>query len=1031
MTKGFLSIRLALVGLFCFAGNQAAGAAVDAADKFVLRDFLGRTWRNEYVSFPLGDESLRRARSGRALVAPGGRAVPYQIIAAAGGRPARIAFLADLDPFETRAYRFTDAAGRVKTDLKIEQGTEYIRITNARTGLSIARRLAGGAGPIQAIRTGSGAWVCNSRLAGGPPRKYEVKVVANGPVFAEVVCHAIFGEGKAWRLRFRMQAGEEAIVVDESFSCGKGTSWVLGLHRGFEPTEVLFRHGKSGSGGRCGKTATWKIPSGDSGPAFVLEPWLRWWERIRQGNWFALCDRRGGDVLAVGALNASVWVDPPADPAARKAAGRSPARLLLRREKNDLALGFPLGGGRRRWMIAALRAEACLTLIRQGKPYQAPLPQQFLIKHGDFPLDRIKDYVLDWKGDHDNYPRLYVTAKDLARLRRSFKADPRLLARYRRAPISHHNMGGPVTYYLATRDAALGRHLGATAAAWVQQAVDMYLKQDSLVTPGFAPHHQTRVLTSIILADTVLGDDVLSNELRRRVRAQIAFLGYTVSRDDYWSPGRGFSANPNMTTTVAAYQCAAACAVRSHPLARTWARTALAELKDNQLDRWSDADGGWLEAPHYAMVSYDYLVGCFLMARNAGFGDHLYDQRMKKVIEWFAKISTPPDSRLAHLRHLPCIGNTYVCEPTGEFGVIAGLWKDKDPRFASEMQWMHRRHGERATPGVGGFFPTLAGYRALLSDRTIVPRAPAYTSELFRQSGVVLRNKYPSDRETYLHMIAGRNHDHYDRDSGSIVLYGKGRLLANDFGYYGHVTGEDHNMVLSPAAPDSAVMHVKAFSPSSALDYVRGVKQAWTRQIAFVKDTDVLGPNYFVLRDGLGPPAEATWRLYCTADKVTIDGQHVLVAGKEDVDMDIFFVHPARPDITTKTISRSTWGLDAKVRYGRVTTTQTGVVASMPKGRDLLTVLYPRLDSQKPPTVSALAGGKGVKVHTPSRTDYVFLNGEAFKFSQGNLAFEGTAGVATIRGESVTLSLAAGGAISAGGKTLRSRQPASKHWPQR
>jgi len=786
----------------------------------------------------------------------------------------------------------------------------------------------------------------------------------------------------------------------------------------------LFRYGKSAAGGRCGKTATWKIVPGDAQPAFVLEPWLRWWERIRQGNWFALSGADGQDMLAIGALNPGLWVDPSVPRAAR-----SPARALLTRDSDDLKLTFDLLGGRRRWLIAALARDACLTPIARGKPYQAPLPQQVLIKHGDFPLDRVKDYVLDWKGDHDNHPRLYVTTKDLARLRASFKAEPKLLARYRKSPINPHSMDGPVTYYLATRDEALGRHMGRTAVQWTQAAVDMVLKQDSLVTFGFAPHHQTRVLTSIILADAVLGDEVISAELRRRLRGQIAFLGYTVARDDYWSPARGFGANPNMTTTVAAYQCAAACVIASHPMARTWIRAALAELKDNQLDRWSGPDGGWLEAPHYAMVSYDYLVGCFLMARNAGFADHLYDPRMKKVIEWFAKISTPPDSRLGGLRHLPCIGNTYVCEPTGEFGVIAGLWRDRAPQFAAEMQWMHRQHGSRATAGIGGFSPTLAGYRRVLSDPSIRPRAPAYASELFARTGLVLRNAYPSDRETYLHMIAGPNHDHYDRDSGSIVVYAKGRALANDFGYYGHVTGDDHSMVVSAAAPDSAIMHVKQFAPSGALDYVRGVKRAWVRQIAFVKDADVLGPNYFVLRDSLSPPAEGTWRLYCTAAKVDVQGRKVLVTGREDVDMDIVFVQPAKADIQTRTISRSTWGLDAKARYGRVTTTQTGIVAAMAKGQDVVAVLYPRLKSQEPPTVTALAGGKGVKVLSAAGSDYVFLAREPFRFAADGVTFEGTAGAATIRGKTLRLVLGAPGRIAVKGKTLESSKPASRQWP--
>src|SRR5690606_17781589 len=133
----------------------------------------------------------------------------------------------------------------------------------------------------------------------------------------------------------------------------------------------------------------------------------------------------------------------------------------------------------------------------------------------------------------------------------------------------------------------------------------------------------------------------------------------------------------------------------------------LAELKERQLDVWSDAKGGWLEAPHYAMVSYDHLLGALLMAYNAGFNQHLYDPKMKLVIEWLAKISTPPDAALSGHRHLPPIGATYMREPSGQFGIVARLWKDKDPEFASNMQWMFRQQGSHASAGVGGFFAGL------------------------------------------------------------------------------------------------------------------------------------------------------------------------------------------------------------------------------------------------------------------------------------------------------------------------------------
>jgi hypothetical protein len=782
---------------------------------------------------------------------------------------------------------------------------------------------------------------------------------------------------------------------------------------------LLYRYGKD----RVGTLATWPIAP-DAEPVFVLEPWLRWWERLRQGRWFGLYRADSPQLLAVGACGADRWVEPHAE---RNAA--SPPRLQATRDAQGVKLDFPLARGRRRWMIASVDKQASLEALGGPDLCKAPLPQKHFSRHGDFPLDLVKDYVVDWPGDHANHPRLLVTRADLASLRARFAAtDAPKAAEYTKAPVSPYTMEGPVRCYLATGDAALGRHLGKAAVEWLQDVVGMYCTEDALISPGFAPHHQTSVMTALNLADAVLGSDALPPETRRRMRAQIAFVGYTVDREDFWSPQRGFSANPNMTTTVAAYKTAAACMVPSHPAAATWLRHGMAELKDNQLDTWSDANGGWLEAPHYAMVSYDYLAGCFLMAHNAGFGDFVHDEKMKKIIAWFAKISTPPDSRLFWRRHYPPIGNTYISEPTGAFGLAAYLWKDRDPQFAAAMQWMHRQHGSPDTPGIGGFFPTLAGYRTILRDEAIPARPPAYASELFPKTGVILRNVFPSDRETQLHMIAGENHDHYDKDSGSVTLWGKGRIVADDFGYYGYVTGDDHSMLVSPAAPDIEMMRIAEFAPAPRFDYVRGRKLDWTRQVALVKDADPLGPNYFVFRDSLAKPAEATWRLWLTCAGVSLGAAGTAHAvGKEDVDTDIVFLKPAGVAIQTPTISRtSASGISPDGRQGPTTTSQTGVVATQPTGDGFLVVVYPRLKTQPPPIVTPLADGKGAKVQTSAGVDYVFLSPQGVKFRQGDVAFEGAAGAIQVRENSISLSLGAAGEIAFGGHKLNSPSAAAK-----
>lgn len=1013
-------LRMLVAALFFIVAVLSAPQtqSSDTSEAFSLQDFLGRAWRNESVRFAASATQLNNARAGLPLVGPDQKSVLYQIVPDAAGTPSAIEFLADLEPFEKRFYRFTGAPG-VKpavTDLKIEETPDLIRLTNNRIGISIRKKLIGGEGPLESIRLASGQWIGNSLLVGAPSVvSYTVNVTARGPEFEEVVCDINFDDARSWQLRLRLQANEPVVLVDEEFLLNDATSFQLLLSPHFSPDSLFYRFGKAVNSAAEGKLATWKIPTNYDVTAFVLEPWLHWWEHERQGTWFALYNEQGSDLLAIASRSPSVWVDP------QRIEQRATAQAFLTSDRSGLKWTLALKSGARQWMISALDKDASLALLRDKNLYQAPLPQQYQIKYSDFPLDRIKDYITQWRGDESDHPRLILTKSDVARACRNFQPALAKLARYRKEPIVPYQMDEPIIYYLCTHDAELGRHMSNTAVSWVQDAVNMLVRQNSMVTLGFAPHQQTAIATAMNLADVIWSSDQLSTELQERLKAQVAVLAYTVNRDGYWSPPRGFAANPNMTSTVAAYRALLGAMIPAHPIAATWARNGISELKF-QLDHWSDEDGGWLEAPHYAMVSYDYILGVFLMAHNAGLDDYLYDRRIKKVAEWFAKISTPPDSELDGHRHLPPIGNTYMREPTGEFGLIASLWKQKDPEFAANMQWMHQQQGSPPEPGLGGFYPTLAGFRQVLLDHSVVAKAPAYQSEIFPHTGVVLRNHFPSNRETQLYLIAGTNHAHYDQDSGSFTLWGKGRLIANDFGYEGYMPADDHNMIVASNAPGDAIMQVAEFSPGPRLDYVRGEKSDnWSRQIAFIKDPDPLGPNYFVVSDSVKTPGSAVWRLWLTADQVTTGAQSAVAIGKEDVDTNVYFVRPAGVSLTTEQRTHQTSGITAGV-YGTVSTRQTGLIATIDGGAGLTTVIYPRLKVEGAPTVTELAEGKVIKVQSGFGTDYIFLSSAPFPYQDRDVSFTGTVGLVQTRGNETHLSLGAHGKLTAFGRTLNRAQ---------
>lgn len=1018
--RSFAAVRVVLLLL-------AAGRGAPAAD-FVLREHLGYDWRHERVTFPLSAADAAQAKAGKPLVGPDGKATPYQVVKVEGAEP-RICFQADLPAYGTAAFAFGQVPAAAATDLKVEESADLITVTNGLVGVRIRRKLDAGTGPIAGVRLAKSGWTGGSTLAGTPAvARYEAKVVAKGPVFAEVECATEFADGGRWTMRFVVEAAEPVVLVSESFDApGGGTMAVLLGGGGFKPANMLYRNPD---------VTNAQVTTQPVG-GFFMEPWLHW-NNPGRGTWLAvhasvapppakpkpgepLPDDEpqpppAGDMLVLGLLRPSLWVDPAWAGKAPRVAGH----LNVAPRDGVLAADFPLAGGRREWLLGALDQAASLALVGQRA---APPPHKLVIKHGDFPLDRVKDLVLEWKGDHENHPRLYVKKADIPALRERVPSDPKELARWSgQQPIDKYFLDGPVREFIATGDVKLGKLMAAKAEEYLQQVTDWYLKQDDKLTPGAAPHMQSLIFTVVNLIDPVLGSEVYTPEARQKVLARLAFAGYVVSTPDYWSPERGYSGFANMTSVVAMYRTALGCMLPSHPAAKGWAEQGINQLTW-QLTAWSDEDGGWVEAPHYAMVSFDHLIAGFIMAANAGFSDNIFDPRMRKVLEWFALISTPRDARTGGWRHQPPIGNTYPGEPNGIYGVAAALWKDKDPEFAAKMQWLFEEHGSYPGLGSGWNFPTMLGYRFLMNASGVKPKPAAdFGSALFRRTGAVLRNRMDTDRETYLHLIAGSNHEHYDIDSGSIVLYGKGRVLCDDWGYHGRHGANWHSMVTGPAAGGG--MNVESFTPAPALDVVVASNGSWERRIGMSKDADPLGPNFVVVRDTLSGSGDAVWRLWLTtgisagADKqippaapapkppqpaagtdaaddllgddgppakkkpaagvppgtVTLTDFGATLSGIEDVDLDIFVHEPAKLGLKLE---------PAKLRHNTgnwmgqimpIEQSQTALFGTLTGPGTVTAVLYPRLKTEPVPQVAFSADGRIAEVRSKQGVDYVFLS---------------------------------------------------------
>jgi hypothetical protein len=1024
MIKSFrLSVILACV-LLILARDANAGKALAT---FAFEDHLNRAWSNELVFYPV--DAAIWGRDDLALISVDGKTESFQWATAeqSPNGKASIAFLANVPKFSKASYSLQPGLKAVNVeDMGLSETATSVEISTAEIGLRLHRgEKALSEGPIAGLRLPSGSWIgSGSMQADARPNKHSVNITAKGPAFVDAIVIYEFDNQGIWKIRFRLIRGEAVVLIDETCDLKVPSSWRLSLSHGWSPERMLFRNSLATLSSAFGQQETWTLDGSGSKrlPAFVLEPWLHWNNRSRQGNWFSVYGEATNDMLMVGAIRAASWVDPNRYEAKLP---QSPVSVVFEMNGDQLGGRFPLVWGRRQWMLGIMSRDAGLADVTKDpgdpKRHSAPLPQLLLIKHGDFPLDLIKDYQFEFVDDQNRYPRMMVRAADVEAIRQ--KADVQAMQqkivdlKLTTFPITRHTMATSIEAYLITADPALAKHLCRAAEVAVQSVVDNYLKQNRLLTPGFAPHMRQETGTCLLLADAVMDSDQISPVIRRRIKAQAAFIGYTLNREDVYSPERGYAGFPNMTTSHYGYKAVAASFIPTHPLAKVWIDDALKEARE-QIELWSDDNGGWLEAPHYAMVSYDALLGVAIMAHNAGLGGDLFHPKMRKVIEWFAKISTPQDSRFGGFRHLPPIGHTYVNEPTGEFGIIARLWRDRDPQFSKQMQWMFRQHRSHSDAGIGGSYPALAGYRALLLDPTIPEEAPSYGSELFPETGVILRNGFPGPRETQIHMIAGKHRSHYDDDSGSITFWGKGRILCDDFGY-GAYSRNDHSMVEVPSATSNS-MKIESYETAPQADYVSGIKEAWKRQILFVKDADPLGPNYVVLCDTLSQPDRAAvWRLWTTSSELFLDERSVAVTGKEDVDMDVHFALPKKLVLKQEEKSRTAGAaLRSDGSQSKYPTTQNGIIVPMSGQRVVTALLLPHLKGNKAMAVTSLNDGRVMRVQTLKGEDWVFMSASPFTFRNDDIEFEGTVGLVSVRDGKHVLTLPGPGTLKYKGRIL-------------
>jgi hypothetical protein len=224
---------------------SAAGA--DTSRHIVIEDHLEHTWRNELVSHPVEFDAGECSPEGLRLLDEQKQVVPIQLTdvsAHADGtlQSATLWFLLRELPADGRREwtlraETAETKQQYETDLSVTRQGDTWQVETSRVGVRLLagerrynqpRPPAKTPVPLQQLRLRSGRWIGRGRWQS--ERKctgYTSRMVAKGPVFAEVRVTLRFEGERSYEATYRLIAGQAVVLVEEEFDLGDPERFVL------------------------------------------------------------------------------------------------------------------------------------------------------------------------------------------------------------------------------------------------------------------------------------------------------------------------------------------------------------------------------------------------------------------------------------------------------------------------------------------------------------------------------------------------------------------------------------------------------------------------------------------------------------------------------------------------------------------------------------------------------------------------------------------------------------------------------------
>ncbi len=436
----------------------------------------------------------------------------------------------------------------------------------------------------------------------------------------------------------------------------------------------------------------------------------------------------------------------------------------------------------------------------------------------------------------------------------------------------------------------------------------------------------------IALYDAMIDTPFLMADQRTLWRSRMAYLAYYLADSRFLDLERGYAHGLLVNNMVAQLSLGlAACALRDHPMAETWAGQ-VTQWMDKWLEDEVGPDGEWVvNGAAYGIRAAEILMAYAFAARRAGFHDVTDDPRLKRLLRYHAAHLTPAYlkteakdySSCAHVGPIAHLIPAYLktekaggergkrlvghygggfAHSSALFGTAAHFYAGRDADLSAELQWAWIQNGRP----VAFTDPVMGRVEHYLVDFDLPARAPAAVSRRYGNVGAVLRHGFDTANETYLHLLSAPSRQFLDisgPDIGGIAQwFACGQPLGGAFTHGHRHTLLRNGVRLAHTGTNQGPFghHLtvggKTFAALPTTDYLRatyttdgqthnfgfpanvpaypgeGVLKAetleWTRQLLMLKDADPAGPAYVVVRDSVKGGQPTAWQFWTLSEKL-------------------------------------------------------------------------------------------------------------------------------------------------------------------